>query len=271
MTNESNPHEIVPDVLETRSEEEQEPDIQELLDIGYNQLDGFVIWLEEHLGQDIRSAQQDCFNAESMIDYLANHPHKEAASINEFDLRWFLFSHYIRKIKADSVIEDRLLVSLQRFFLYLQAEHAASMPQWMHSILEDQDYYQQRRETYIELNDVDAREWKEGFRTWCTELEEDLDLRCLWLPTALGNGLAWNERMGWREATLREEANKIWQKEREELLMDGLDYDSVRERLGESYLLWLDTPQDRLEGLTPKETILEERSSLAEDLEEEED
>ena len=96
-------------------------------------------------------------------------------------------------------------------------------------------------------------------------------MRCLWLPSEMGDGLAWSERMGWREATLREEANRIWQLEREELLMDGLDYDSVRERLGESYLIWLDTPQERLEDRTPRETIIEERENLVEEQAEDED
>jgi hypothetical protein len=246
-------------------------EIQEILDIGYDQLDGFVNWLEEHLGLDVRTAQQDCFNAECLIDYLANSPHKEAANINEFDLRWFLFSHYIRKVKADTEIEARLPDSLLRFFQFLQAEHAANLPEWVYSVLEDHQYYQQRRESFLALDELNEREWKEGFRAWCLDLEEDLDLRCLWLPNEMGNGLAWSERMGWREATLREEANRIWQSEREELLMDGLDFDSVRERLGESYLIWLDTPQERLDDRSPRETILDEREGQAEELAEDED
>ena len=47
-----------------------EHDIQELLDTGYEQLDGFVNWLEENMHMDARTAQQDCLNAESLLDYL---------------------------------------------------------------------------------------------------------------------------------------------------------------------------------------------------------
>src|SRR5689334_19597965 len=89
-------------------EPQEEADIQSLLDAGYEQLDGFVTWLEETLGLDTRTAQQDCFNAESLLDYLANHQHKAAADINEFELRWFLFSHYIRKAMAEPETEERL-------------------------------------------------------------------------------------------------------------------------------------------------------------------
>src|SRR5262249_10302503 len=141
-------------------------------------------------------------------------------------------------------IEERLPDSLQRFFQYLQSEHAASLPDWLHSVLDENQYYLHRRQSFLDLNELDEQEWKEGFRAWCLELEEDLDTRCLWLPNVLGEGLTWNERMGWQEATLREEANRIWQQEREELLLDGLDYESIRERLGESYLIWLETPQE---------------------------
>ena len=90
-------------------------------------------------------------------------------------------------------------------------------------------------------------------------VEEDLDARCLWPPRDLGQGLAWEEIAGWREATLREEGNRLWQEERAQLLRDGLDYETARPRLLDAYLSWVDTPQARLEGKTPWETILEER------------
>ncbi len=77
--------------------------------------------------------------------------------------------------------------------------------------------------------------------------------------------MVWGELMGWREATLRDEANRLWQEEREALLREGLDYETARQRLIDSYHLWLDTPQMRLEGATPRELILEERRERAEE------
>src|SRR5580700_9883469 len=95
-----------------------EPDdtgITELLDIGYDQLDRFVEWSESTLRLDARTSQQDVFNAEALMDYLANHHRKLIADVNEYELRWFVFSHYIRKAMADTETEVRLLSSIERF------------------------------------------------------------------------------------------------------------------------------------------------------------
>jgi hypothetical protein len=239
---------------------DEEQDIQEVLDIGYRQLDGFVTWLEESAGIDTRGAQQDCFNAESLIDYLANYEHRQATAITEYDLRWFLFSHYIRKVGGDAQIEARLLESIRRFFRFLETAEVWEAPAWLPDTLDDDDYYQRRRQAYSDLNELDERGWKTAFRNWCTELEDDLDARCLWLPADMGQGMQWGDAMGWREATLRREAMYNWQSERDELLLDGLDFEAIRDRLGESYLMWLDTPQDRLDDETPRDVILAERA-----------
>lgn len=235
-------------------------DIQELLDLGYDQLDGFVVWAEEVLRVGTRIAQQDCFNAELLIDYLANHQRKGISSIDEFDLRWFMFSHYIRKAQADPETEQRLPDSLERFFQFLRTEQAGLTPSWLQSVLDDSSFYQQRRLAYHELDQLDEQEWEERFQEWCRELEDDLDLRSLWLPRDLGDNLRWSAVMGWREATLQTEANRDWQQERERLLSDGLDFDNVRELLTIQFQVWLDTPQQRLEDLTPREVILAERA-----------
>lgn len=251
--------------------DEEDRDIQELLDIGYEQLDGFVSWLETTLDMDTRTAQQDCFNAESLIDYMANYAHKTAVDINEFELRWFLFNHYIRKAMADPETELRLLDSIRRFFLYLEEEHRYTQPDWLYQVLDDRDYYLKRRQEYADLDLIDERRWQEGFRAWCAELEEDLDTRCLWLPRDLEEGMTWGEVMGWREASLLEEANRNWQEERRQLLEDGLDYEAAREHLMASYRIWLESPQDKLEGKTPNQIILEERERREEEAEAEEE
>lgn len=69
--------------------------------------------------------------------------------------------------------------------------------------------------------------------------------------------------MGWRESALRDEAVRRWQRERDQLLAIGHDLDAMRDRLVTSYLIWLDTPQNRLDGSTPRETIRGERSERA--------
>jgi hypothetical protein len=235
-------------------------DIQELLDIGYNLLDGFVTWDEELLHVGTRVAQQDAFNAEQLIDYLANYQHKGISEINEFDLRWFMLSHYIRKAQADPETEERLPASLKRFFRYLRTEQTELSPSWLASVLDDHAYFQQRRRAYHDLDQVDEHAWEELFSDWCRELEDDLDVRCLWLPRDLGDGMEWAPVMGWREATLQDEANREWQRERERLLAEGFDSETARNYLEASYRIWLDTPQQRLSDLSPREVIAQERA-----------
>lgn len=235
------------------------PQIQHLLDLGYEQLDGFVAWQEESQGISSRIAQQNCFNAESLIDYLANYHQKSAADINEFELRWFMHSHYIRKAMADAETELRLPFSIHLFYQYLKAKQLQTPPDWLPSILEDTGDYQKRRQHYHLLDDTDEAAWEEGYREWCLDLEDDLDARCLWMPRDIAEGIQWGVQMGWRESTLFQEANRNWQQKREELMRSGGSFDVIREQLIVEYLQWLDTPQRRLEEQSPREVIAMER------------
>src|SRR5580658_5002886 len=94
------------DYLDDMEDSEQAAGITELLDIGYQQLDRYVEWSESTLRLDTRTSQQDVFNAENLIDYLANNHRKSVLDMNEFELRWFVFSHYIRKAMADVETEE---------------------------------------------------------------------------------------------------------------------------------------------------------------------
>lgn len=239
--------------------EGDENGITELLDLGYQQLDGYLQWSESTLNLDTRTSQQDCFNAESLMDYLANRHKKALCDMNEYELRWFVFSHYIRKAMADVETEDRLLSSLARFMGYLDRQGDVITTDWMRAVLDESAYYQKRRASFHALSAEDEREWKQGFQEWCAELEDDLDLRCLLLPRDLGNGVTWSDNMGWREATLRDEANLLWQRERDQLLTEGMGYEQIRDQLRISYLDWLEMPQSRLDGMSPAEMIVAEK------------
>lgn len=251
-------------------DEGADPAIDELLELAYSQLDGFVAWDEQTAGLDSRTAQQDCYNAEALLDYLANYAHKRAQDMGEFDLRWFINSHYIRKSLADEETAGRLPDSLARFLQYLRQEQHLPLPPWVDGVVADREDYESRRLAFRELEQNDEEVWKRQFRIWCEQLEDDLDARCLWLPSSVGDRFAWHDLMGWREAALRDEAQRNWQAERGELLDLGLDFDAVRERLESSYLTWLDTPQDRLDGLTPLEVVADERAEQPESFDEDE-
>ncbi|MBC7526495.1 MAG: hypothetical protein H7308_03000 [Chthonomonadaceae bacterium] len=240
--------------------EEESNLTQEILDKGYELLDGFTEWLDFALKVETRAAQQDCFNAESYVDYLANFAQLSVFEATEYDLRWFVFSYYIRKSLGDEPTELRLLDSLRRFIEYLRAEHGYTVPEHIYATLEDHAFYVRRRAEYHALNPDDERTWADGFENWCSEMETDLDTRCLWLPSDLGEGERWGDTQGWREAALYREAQRLWLKEREELLGFGQDFDSMREELYIIYMDWLDQPQEKLEDDTPRNVIMAERT-----------
>lgn len=244
-------------------DETNDADIQTMLDTGYEQLDAFVGWLEDRLGVDTRTAQQECFNAEQLIDFLANKQRKTAVQVNEFDIRWFVFSHYIRHVHADPNIEERLSDSLRRFYTFLEAVHGYINPDWLFEVLDDRTYYLNRRKAYTDLNNDDERAWEVEYRAWCAELEDHLDARDLWMPRDMGEGMNWGDMMGWREDALRRQAHRRWLEERSELLAQGLDMGEVRHRLLESYYYWLDDAQFDLEDSSPRSIVREERAERA--------
>lgn len=56
---------------------------------------------------------------------------------------------------------------------------------------------------------------------------------------------------------------------RHELIEQGYGVEDMRDRLADNYTLWLGTPQNRLDGMTPIEMILDERQQRAEETQEE--
>ena len=241
-------------------EEELETDIQSILDDGYDLLNEFQIWLEKSLNIDSDTSQQECYNAESLLEYLAYRARRHAPQIDEFHLRWFVFSHFIRNSIAGKETEEKLLDSLKHLYQFLYLKQGFMQPDWMSATLEDSAFYLDRRAAYREMNSEDEREWQDQYRDWCEELEQDLDARCLLMPRNLTESLRWGDKMGWREATLYEEANNNWQKGRVELLLDGLDYDAIRYDLTTAYESWLENPQSRLDDETPLMVIFDERA-----------
>jgi hypothetical protein len=237
-----------------------QPDIELLLDAGYEQIDLFTEWLEDRLGLDLRTIHRDTFNVEALMDFLANRYVKTPAEANEFELRSFVFSYYIRNSLADAETAVQLPDSLQRFYDFLRSEEAFLQPAWLPAVIDDREHYLARRAAYIELEKMPEEEWTEGYSRWRMELEDDLNARCLLPPNDIGDG-PWSETMGWRESTLRTEAEERWQEERQELLDQGWDFERIQERLTASYELWLETPDDRLDGMTPREVILAERET----------
>jgi hypothetical protein len=242
-----------------------EEGISGLLESAFALSIAFQEWSRSVCKLDEKLIRQDATNAESMLDYLANYHRKPFVKANEFEVRWFIFSHYIRKNSEDPETEERLLSSLRRFLSFMEDTTDYLVPDWFTAALDDVPFYQRRRAQYHGLNSEDEKEWRTGFEMWCEELNTDLDARCLLLPDTIGSGLFWSKEMGWREATLQAEANMLWQEQREELIADGFAFEQMREHLQISYLEWLDTPQDKLDGQSPFDVIQAEQLDAAED------
>jgi hypothetical protein len=241
---------------------EENPDIASLLDEGYETLDEFGRWLEEQLELPERTVQRDMFNAEAYVDYLANTAHKAPAAANEYDLRWFIHSHYIRKSLAERETAERLLHSISNFYHFQASTTGLRPAPWVSAILEDSTYYLKRLQEYGALDQEDERAWEMGFRAWCDDLIDDLDSRCLAMPREISGGLTWNDVSQWKEAGLRDEANRIWQEERERLLAQGFSFDEMRPPLLEAYERWVHTPQEKLDDQSPLEVIYDERETM---------
>lgn len=240
-------------------------DTQDILDEGYAILDGFARWLEEELNLDARVTQQDVFNAEMLVDYVAETARVSVMQMTEFDLRWFVYSHYIRNAKAETEIEERLIESLKRFVVYLKQEHGYFPEHWVEEVVNSPEIYTARWQALHQLDAGDEVEWLAGYRTWCAELEDTLDARGLTLPREMGDSLYWGETMGWREGTLRHRAHRMWLLHRAEMIGQGYGFEEMRDRLADAYIYWMDTPQSHLDGLTPKEMVLQERRERAEE------
>ena len=139
---------------------------------------------------------------------------------------------------ADTETEERLLPSLNRFFGCLAFSGDLKITDWMRSVLTKPFYVPATSPCRVTRMNAPG---KLGFADWCTELDEDLDSRCLLLPSSLGGGISWSETKGWREATLYDEANALWQSERMDLLAGGMHFEQMRDALVLSFQDWADS------------------------------
>jgi hypothetical protein len=254
------------DVLEEAIEAER-ADVQDLMDTWYDTLSGFSAWLKEALELDETTIRQNCYHAELFLDYVIEAESKPITAINEFDLRWFFYYHAIRKMKGEDS-ERYLPDSLRRYIEFLRVERDFEVEDWLYDVLDAREIYEERWKEYNKLQGGDQTDWLAGYRQWVGELEDDLDSRCLLLPREVGDDLTWAEEMGWREGTFRRRAQRLWIISRNLLIEQGYSVNEMRDPLMHSYLYWLDTPQSVLEGLSPKEVILQERRERLEEAEE---
>ena len=105
-------------------------------------------------------------------------------------------------------------------------------------------------------------EQKEQVVAWKEEIHSEMEELTLPIFPISADGWHFGEKMGWQEGALCFEAEEMWLKHRDTLLAKGMDHDKVGTLLAASFLEWVEAPDERLEGLTPRKAIDIERASL---------
>lgn len=238
---------------------EMTPDIEEILFDLYSNLPEFEIWLDEK--QKLSKIIIGCHlqNAEEYFDYIANEHQILFHHSTEFIVKWFVYSEYLRTTDTSEQEREILLSSLNLLNSFFKLKGKGIEDDWFIRVIEDDEYYQLRLTTYGSMEKLNEQEWKNAFDIWCVELNEMLDSKCLMVPNYIGDGMTWGNTMGWREKTLMDEANRMWQYFRTELIGQGMSFEEMRPKLEGAFTRWLAEPQEKLDGLSPSQMIGLER------------
>lgn len=134
------------------------------------EIDRFEGWLQEKCGMRVREAQAHAFNASCLADYLISYEDKALEGIDEAALKWFLYSHYLRKVVAPDEVELLLPRSITLFYQYLQSWGKMEDVTWIQAVCADEARYLDRRQRYLELDLDDDQAWS----AWINELRVEI-------------------------------------------------------------------------------------------------
>jgi len=144
----------------------------------------FAHWLVEEKGLSPEEADGYGFNAYTLADYLIRGEGLTPETVDERALKWFLYSHYIRKCMAPEETELALPRSIGLFYEYLQALGRMDDIGWIQAICADEDKYLARRAGYRSLNVEEDAAFQRGFERWINELRQEI------LPAGVPDELA---------------------------------------------------------------------------------
>ncbi|MDE2125958.1 MAG: hypothetical protein KGJ62_05145 [Armatimonadetes bacterium] len=231
---------------------------QECADSGAELLVRFAMWCgnSAHLSDaDVGTHYQ---NASVLVDYLCDGFSEGPAEAGEYELRRFVDNVYIRTcsdVSIGAVLPDTLAL----LYGFLTVESGFQWPEWLEEILAERERYTMRLHQYLHILAAARDPERADIRNWLTDYRDDMDSRCLLLPTEFADGASWGETMGMRESALYDEANARWQRDRLRMLQESADMDDIRSELTARYLQWMHMPQDELDGQTPSAVILAEQ------------
>ena len=196
--------------------------------------------------------------ARLFAELCANASLKPVTAVNEYDLREFLYDWYPRKVGASEKEARSMLVSLRKFFEFLEEREGVICP-WAGPILADADSFVMRWASF-----PGGFFWDERVQAWQAPHTRDLAARILLPVSDTRGGILWGDTMGRVEYTLNREAHRLWLAWRDEAVRAGTSApDQVLELALARQRAWANAANQICSGLTPKEAIARERRESA--------
>jgi hypothetical protein len=179
---------------------------------------------------------------------------KPVTAVTEYDLREFLYDWFPRKVTCTERDARAMLVSLRRFFEFLEEREGVVCP-WGWPIIADTETFAIRRASF-----PGGFFWDERVQAWQAPHTRDLAGRILLPVSDSRGGIEWGRTMGRIEYTLNREAHRLWIAWRDEAVRSGtrapvdvLGFALAKQRA------WAGAPNPNCAGFTPKAAIARER------------
>ncbi len=183
---------------------------------------------------------------------------KPMSALNEYDLRLFLYDWYPRTMAGTLRTPRAMLVSMRRFFEFLEASERIVCP-WAWPIIADTAAFSARWKSY-----PGGFMWEDRVELWRVANTFDLAARLLVPVDDSQAGIQWSEEMGDVEHCLHLDAHRLWLASRDEALRAGISApNDVLAYVLERQRSWANSPNALCGGLTPKAAIARELAAGA--------
>ncbi|MDH7485097.1 MAG: hypothetical protein QHJ81_02340 [Anaerolineae bacterium] len=134
----------------------------------------FAQWLVKEKRLSPEEASNHGFNAHVLADYLICYEGLTLETVSEQALKWFLYSHYIRKVMAPRETELALPRSIGLLYEYLHVLGRVSDLGWIQALCADEQRYRARWQGYQDLDVEDEEAFRRGFGKWINELRQEI-------------------------------------------------------------------------------------------------
>jgi len=224
-------------------------------------LDGFHAWLQHPTsGKAVSATTADTHarKARLLIEHCLHGNQRPITAMTEYDLRYFLFDWYPRKVRVTEREARTFLTSLRRFFTYLEEQEQVVCP-WAWPLLDDTDGFLDRWGSCPR-----GFHWDPDVFAWQQEETGELMARLLLPDDAPASGLQFGEYMGPSENQLHLELHNAWLQWRDEIIVSGTTAPAeVLAALRPRTEQWAATSQAALDGRTPAAVIATEQAAMA--------